>query len=214
MSDEILMQQLRVCLENDTLPGLASQFKMAPDGRFTPDYNPTPAGARRAAVLILLHENEDRIHIPLIVRADNGAPHSGQIALPGGAYEEPEEYPVETALREAREETALPRERVDVLGKITPLFIPVSNFSVYPVIGCSRGELELKPDFEEVQEIRWIDLQELLSTPQTGFFMSRSAGRHIQAPYFASSAGKIWGATAMILIEVAEIIRRIHSVQP
>lgn len=211
MTDENLVQQLRLCLENDTLPGLASQFKMAPDGRFTPDYNPTPAGARRAAVLILLHENKGHTRIPLIVRADNGAPHSGQIALPGGAYEEPEDYPIETALREALEETALPDERVEVLGKITPLFIPVSNFTVCPVIGCSRGELELEPDFEEVQEIRWIDLHELLDTPQTGFFMSRSAGRHIQAPYFASSAGKIWGATAMILIELAEIIRRIHS---
>jgi len=213
MSYENLVQQLRLCLVNQTLPGFASQFKMAPDGRFTPDYDPTPSGARMAAVLILLHKQKEKINIPLIVRADNGAPHSGQIALPGGAYEEPEEYPVETALREAREETALPRERVDVLGKITPLFIPVSNFSVCPVIGCSSGELELEPDFEEVQEIRWIDLNELLSTPQTGFFMSRSAGRHIQAPYFASSAGKIWGATAMILIEVAEIIRRIQSAQ-
>ncbi|MDY7026799.1 MAG: CoA pyrophosphatase [Spirochaetota bacterium] len=213
MTDENLVQQLRLCLENDTLPGFASQLKMAPDGRFTPDYDPAPAGARMAAVLILLHENEGHTRVPLIVRADNGAPHSGQIALPGGVYQEPEEYPVGTALREAREETALPPERVEVLGKITPLFIPVSNFSVCPVIGCSKGELELEPDFNEVVEIRWIDIHELHDTPRTGFFMSRSAGRHIRAPYFASSAGKIWGATAMILIELAEIIRRIRSAQ-
>jgi len=182
---------------------------MAPPDRFSSDYTAYPSGSRLAAVLIVLEHSGNKIRIPLIVRADNGTHHSGQIALPGGIHQEPELYPIDTALREAQEETNLPRDAVDILGYLTPLYIPVSNFSVAPVIASCRNRVTLQPDHYEVDDIRWIYLEELQNPPQYDYFLSRSAGKHIRAPYFATRAGKIWGATAMILFELSEIIRNI-----
>lgn len=210
MNNIEIIDELRTYLESVPLPGLGAHLQMAPPGRIQQDYDATPPEAQRAAVLILLHETAEGLRIPLIVRADNGGYHSGQVALPGGMHEDGEEYPVETALREACEEIALPAERVTTLGIMSPLYIPVSNISVYPVVGHARGYLELHPDHREVQKIASIDLEDLLHQPKTGM-QSSSLGKSIEAPYFGSSAGNIWGATAMILFELADIIRRIRT---
>jgi len=204
-----IIDALKNYIRSSSLPGFSCQLQMAPEDRFTTDYDPHPPDARSASVLILLHENSGKIRIPLIVRADNGASHSGQIALPGGAYQSPELFPVETALREANEEINLSRELVEIIGCITPLYIPVSNYTVTPVIACSSSEIILKPDDNEVREICWIQLADLLRKPASGFFLSQSAGKHIKAPYFSTKAGRVWGATAMILIELVEILKNL-----
>ena len=211
MNNIEIIAALETYLDSVPLPGLGAHVQMAPPGRIKPDYDATPPEAKKAAVLLLLHEVEERLRIPLIVRADNGGYHSGQVALPGGMHEDGEKYPLETALREANEEIALSAKRVKILGNMSPLYIPVSNISVSPVVGFARGELRLYPDHREVQKICFIDLDELLLQPKTGFFQSGSLGKSVEAPYFDSNAGNIWGATAMILFELADIIRQIRT---
>ncbi len=113
----------------EPLPGLDAQIAMAPEGRITDDYNPEPATARRGAVLILVYPGAQGVTIPLIKRPEDRSVHSGQIAFPGGAFESPESFPLETALRETEEEIGIPRDAVEVLGLLSPLYIPPSNFS-------------------------------------------------------------------------------------
>lgn len=189
------------------LPGLAAQLRMSPAGRVDTNYESTPDYARRSAVLIFLYNGgAGRVFFPAIVRIANGSSHSGQIALPGGGAEPGESFPIETALREAREEVGLDSEFVNVLGTLTPLYIPVSNNSVTPVVAVSQHGTRppLIRDAREVQEI--IDLSvEALSIERSERLFDTPLGP-VQAPCYLPVDGKgvqrcVWGATAMILAE-------------
>lgn len=206
--------RLESLLAGAALPGLAAQQRMAPVGRLDrEDYDPQPADARRSAVLIALYEGESaagstiNIAIPAIIRATDGSAHSGQIALPGGRAEQDDVFPVGTALREAQEEINLDPESLRVLGSLTPLYIPVSNFTVTPVLAeCLGGRLpNVSPDGKEVASILPLSL-DLLDAGVAEAPFDTAAGRLI-APCFAvpDRAGdihRVWGATAMILSEL------------
>lgn len=144
--------------------------------------------------------------IPLILRAEDGGAHAGQIAIPGGSHEGEEAYPVETALREAREEIGLDTGELEILGPLSPLYIPVSDFLVTPVLACTREKPDLLPDGLEAKEVLWFDLEILLCPPQTGSFRSNSRGL-VTAPYYPFDGGRVWGATAMMLSELGELLK-------
>lgn len=200
MNFEKYCQVLREYLDAQTLPGLDVHMHLAPLGRIDAHYRRVPENARRAAVLILLYPSAAEIYIPLIRRTKNEDDrHAGQIALPGGAHEGKEAYPVETALREAQEEIDIHPRQVKVLGILSPLFIPVSNFAVTPVVACTHELPELRPQPSEVEEILHIPLSDLLKEPEEGTFIS-SRGELV-APFYRSAYGRIWGATAMLLSE-------------
>ncbi|MFW5994595.1 MAG: NUDIX hydrolase, partial [Spirochaetia bacterium] len=109
---------------------------------------------------------------PAIVRARDGSPHSGQIGLPGGAVEPGESFPVGTALRESTEEIGLNPDDVRVLGTLTPLYIPVSNFTVTPVVAAfTRGtRASLYPDMHEVEAVIDLDVEQLRAGVSSGSF--------------------------------------------
>lgn len=182
-------------------------MQLAPKGRIDAQYMNNPHDSRSAAVLILLYQSESEIYLPLIRRTANGT-HGGQIALPGGAHEGSEIFPIETALREAHEEIDIAPEEVTVLGVMSPLFVAVSNYSVTPVVACAYGKVEMRPQPSEVDEILPLPLKEILQNPEEGIFVS-SQGK-IAAPYYSSSKGRIWGATAMLLSEFVYIHRRVE----
>ncbi len=202
-------QTLREFIDSHPLPGLTVHMQLAPQGRIDAHYRSVPENARRAAVLIILYQRENDIHIPLIRRTKSGDHHSGQIALPGGAHEGNESFPIETALREAQEEIDIHPQQVTVLGVLSPLFIPVSNFSVAPVVACTHQLPELRPQPSEVEEILHIPLEEILQPPQEGVFHS-SRGELI-APFYNSRHGRIWGATAMLLNEFVYVHTTVDS---
>jgi len=195
-------------LNSESLPGLPVHMQLSPKGRIDAQYMDNPRNSRPAAVLILLYTYESEIYLPLIRRTENGT-HGGQIALPGGAHEGSEKFPIETALREAHEEIDIAPKEVEVLGVLTPLFIAVSNYSVTPVVACTHGKAEMRPQPSEVQEILPLPLNEILQNPEEGIFDS-SSGK-ITAPYYRSSKGRIWGATAMLLSEFVYIHRRVEN---
>ncbi len=194
-------------LERAPLPGLEVQTTMSPTGRVDDSYDADPDHARRSAVLILLYGGRAQsICFPAIIRATDGSPHSGQIGLPGGAVEDGEAFPVETALREAAEEVGLERGAVTVLGTLTPLYIPVSNYSVTPVVAASRDGRRpaLIRDAGEVEEI--IDLSaESLQQNRSEDLFETPLGRIAAPCYRPADTGGIrrcvWGATAMMLAE-------------
>ena len=140
---------------------------------------------------------------PLILRPGNQGPHSGQISLPGGKRE-PGESLEETALRETEEEIGLDASRIQELGKLTPLYIPVSGFAVHPFVGWFSDAPRFRRDPLEVDEILFYDLLRLSHPDFRTVFDFSYNGTNFQSPGFKLEDRVIWGATAMILMELTE----------
>lgn len=186
------------------LPGRASQFKMAPASRIVTPGEPN-ATTRKSAILMLLYPYQKKIYLPLILRAVYHGVHAGQVAFPGGRYERTDKDLIQTALREAQEEIGIQIRDVTVIGQLTELYVPVSNFLVQPVIGYLPYKPDFYPDPREVADILEVSLEELLATDnrKTGTFQS---GNHvIEAPHYTIYEKQIWGATAMMISELQDL---------
>jgi 8-oxo-dGTP pyrophosphatase MutT (NUDIX family) len=191
------------------LPGKEAQLKMASLRRFLkmshfhPRANAIPSG-----VLILFYPYREDISMVLILRPNYKGAHSGQISLPGGKSEPSDASPEETALREAREEIGINPAGIVILGRLTPLYIPPSNYLVIPIVGYSKHQPQFKPDPQEVDQIIEIRLKDLLDENNIKTERFRIwFGFSIEAPCFSINGHKIWGATAMILSELIEMVR-------
>jgi len=182
------------------LPGLEAHVVMAPKPRAGWQPAVVPGDARAAAALLLLYPREGRPHLALTVRAASLLQHSGQVSLPGGAVE-PGETLETAALREAAEEVGLDPSRVEVLGHLSPLHIPVSGFVLHPIVGIARGRPAFHPDPREVARVVEAPLA-LFGDPHTVRLRLRThQGRDYEVPYFAVDGEQVWGATAMVLGE-------------
>ena len=189
------------------LPGQAAQLWMAPRPRPMRSDNP----GNLAAVLLLLYPGEGGWHFPLTLRGRSVANHQGQVSLPGGAREGRESM-AKTALRETCEEVGIATEAVDILGKLTPLYVASSDFQVVPFVGFLPQRPDFHPNPEEVEQV--------LETPVAALLDERNRveedwdfpdGRHLHVPYFLLHGHKVWGATAVILGEFVWLLRRMAS---
>lgn len=191
------------------LPGISSQMKMVPAVRRKDIENRSGDGdTMKAAVLICLYPEEyGDIHLVLIRRNEYDGVHSGQISFPGGKYEEDDSNLFHTALREAKEETNIGIDDVEILGEITAVYIPPSNFIVKPVIGWTSQKPDLIPDPSEVSEILSVSLNELTNPENLQFRdIPHREFDIINVPCFYIQGHIIWGATAMMLSEVVDIL--------
>ena len=186
---------------------------MAPLGR-DPDLSVLdPAGkdGRLAATLVLLYPGVDgRPYLVLTVRQPTLRAHSGQISLPGGSRDG-DETAEETARREAYEEVGVDPRQPDVLGRLTPLYIPPSGFSVTPVVASLSERPPFVPQEAEVAALLEVPVAALLD-PGT----RRSSRRSVPAgafdvPYFELAGREVWGATAMMLAEFAAVLADAYS---
>jgi 8-oxo-dGTP pyrophosphatase MutT (NUDIX family) len=205
---ESLKESLKKSIEKG-LPGTDVQWKMASSDRMLKDFPRVPGSdARVAAVLILLFPDDNKICTVFMQRPDYTGIHGGQISFPGGKKEPGDESILDTALREAFEETGIAPASVSVLGTLTPLFIPVSNMIVTPVVGWTESRPSFSHDPAEVVFLIEAPLSNFLdpSIIKTTPMMLR--GEMIDVRYFAFKDHVIWGATAMMLNELLEIIRR------
>lgn len=216
MTHSNLIDQLRRRL-TAPLPGLAAQWKMT-SRAFDMDaaqaiYNNLPPNHRTAGVLVLLYQKNDQWHTALMQRPESPYAHSKQISFPGGMHEPTDPDHQTTALREAYEEFGIPPQQVDVLGKLTNLYIPVSNFLVHPYIGYLADVPAFVRDPAEVVEIletplEWIlqpDRRKITAIPITDKTTLR------EVPYFDLHDRIVWGATAMMLSELAEILTNLEQ---
>jgi 8-oxo-dGTP pyrophosphatase MutT (NUDIX family) len=192
------------------LPGLPSQLKMAGMRRLIEDGGVTvPDDAKKSAVLALFYPADDKISMVFIKRAEYQGVHSGQISFPGGGWEKGDKDLVDTALREAEEEIGVYREAVTAIGKLTDLFIPPSNFLVTPIVGYIAERPEFIPDSDEVESILEISLDDLLDDSNIlEKEITIFPDVPLKVPSFYIDGHVIWGATAMILSELIEVIRR------
>lgn len=163
-------------------------------------------GSRSSAVLILFYPYDGGVGFPVILRPVYNGVHSGQVAFPGGKADPNDKDLYETALREAWEEIRAPYEEINILGSLSEIYIPVSDMRVAPVIGTLPFRPEFLPDPREVQEIREVGLSEILNREIIMQGRIPVRGGYITAPFYHYNGLRIWGATAMMISELSEII--------
>ncbi|MFA7686695.1 MAG: CoA pyrophosphatase [Moheibacter sp.] len=207
------LENLRESIESysSELPGFEAQKQLSPPYRLDYDLEEIKkTNPRIAAVMILLYENEwGDTEFPVILRHTYNGVHSNQYALPGGSFE-PEDINLQyTALRETVEELGLEEENIEIIRQLTELYIPPSNFLVYPYIGVFHGTPEFFPDQMEVAEVVPIDLEAFLGAEP--FTFEKKFSEHIvDIPGYEIGEGEfIWGATAMILSEFKTLLEKL-----
>ncbi len=202
-----LVPRLRARL-GDPLPGVEAQRLMAPYAARTDPAMISIEGkvAREAATLVLLYPIEaDEAALVLTVRQPGLRDHSGQVSFPGGRIEAGE-TPEEAALREGYEEVGIDPGAPVVLGRLTPLYIPPSRFSVYPVVAAVDARPPFTPQEAEVAALLEVPLAHLLDPASR-----RTAARTIreveyEVPHFWVDGHEVWGATGMMLAELVAVL--------
>ncbi len=189
----------------EPLPGIEAHQKMASTSRMRAMLKPNER-TRRSAVLIVFYPYQDSIFLPLILRPIYDGVHAGQMAFPGGRMERTDENLTRTALREAQEEIGIRASDVQVLGHLTELYIPPSNFYVLPVVGILPYKPEFYPDPREVDQVVEVRLDELMDDAIIGRSFIEVRGASIDAPHYQIQGFKVWGATAMMISELLTVI--------
>ncbi len=186
------------------LPGIEAQQRLSPPERHNAEY--PLHNVKKSAVLILLYRINGELKTVFIKRAEYDGIHSGQVSLPGGVYENVDGNMQNTALRETQEETGLSPDNIRVIGTLTSLHIPVSNYLVYPFVGFCANEPEFHPDPVEVSYLIETSITELLKPENRKKKIMTIGDSAIEIPYFDIEGNHIWGATAMIISEFLEVI--------
>ena len=161
---------------------------------------------RKAAVLIGLFKKNDEWCFSLIRRPMNEKNHPGQIALPGGAMEKNETL-MNTALREAFEEVGINPEDVEIIGQLTPIPVPVSEYLIYPFVGVIDYEPEWVLNEDEVEELFILEMSELINSDNGYTEMWNLRGNRVEVPIFKVMNETVWGATAAVLSELIDIAK-------
>ena len=189
------------------LPGEKAQLKLEPASRKKYSSTINYSKAKPSSVLALFFFNNNYINLTLIQRTVYIGVHSGQIAFPGGRFEEVDKDYLETALRETHEEIGVSKEMISIIGKLSPLYIPPSNFVVYPYVGYTPEIPHFIPDPNEVQEVFALNIDDLLKDETIQLREVCGKDFSIQVPCFYLEGRLIWGATSMILNELIEVIK-------
>ncbi len=199
-------------IAQENLLGQIAHEKMAPLERVAlmKEIDLDKINPRKAAVMMLFYPKNTETHLVLILRNKYPGVHSSQIAFPGGKVELYDASLEITALRETEEEIGVITSKINVIKAFTEVYIPPSNFIVYPFLGFSEEELVFKPDPSEVAGIVELSISNLLD--DNNFVTQRMATSYTQdidVPAFKVDDHIIWGATAMILNELKEVLKKV-----
>lgn len=195
---------------NESLPGTKAHNKMASKVRLNElKFNYDTTNAILSSVLILLYKDGNEIKTVFILRQTYDGVHSGQVSFPGGRFEDKDKSLIDTALREAQEEVNIDPDKVTILGTLSEMYIPPSNYLVLPIVGYQSSRPDFIPEKSEVAEIIETDLDFLFNDELIKETLLDVRGYKIQAPYFDVDSHIVWGATAMILSELKEVIESI-----
>ncbi len=165
----------------------------------------------KAGVLAVFYPNKNgRTYLVLILRKTYKGVHSNQVGFPGGRVELYDKNLKHTALRETEEEVGIPKTDVEIIKKLTKLYIPPSNFWVHPYVGILSKTPNLIAQEEEVEKILEIDVEQFLDEKSLIMKnLSTTYAQNINVPAFNLSGYTVWGATAMMLSELKEMLKSI-----
>ncbi|WP_278036239.1 NUDIX hydrolase [Flavobacterium nitratireducens] len=162
---------------------------------------------KEAAVTMLFYPKNKETHLVLIVRNSYKGVHSAQIAFPGGKFESADVDFKTTALRETEEEIGVDRSKIEIIKAFTSLYIPPSNFMVHPFLGICKEEIHFKPDPVEVAAVIELPLavfrDDTIIVTET---LTTSYATSIEVPAFKIEGHIVWGATAMLLSELRDVL--------
>lgn len=209
--DEFLITLSKI--KNIPLPAQASQFKMSPPFRFEliEMYKDNIKNASRAGVMALFYPDEkQQTKLVLILRKTYQGVHSAQIGFPGGKFEFQDETLEKTAIRETFEEIGVPKQSIEVLKKLTEVYIPPSNFYVQPFLGIIKHTPAFSKQDDEVETIievllhQFIDDKNVINTT-----VETSYNIEVKVPAYQLNGHVVWGATAMILSEIKDLLKHV-----
>ena len=184
-------------------PVVGSRFEPTP--RYDRQYDQPPFDARKAAVLVLLYPHAERWHLPLTLRPAHLPDHAGQISLPGGSIE-PGEASHAAAVREFHEELGAGGHAIELLGRLSPLYVHASRFRIEPWVGVAWDRPAMVPNPAEVAALLEVPLDHLLDPANLSCHTRMYQGQSYTAPHFAWREHSIWGATCMILGELVTLL--------
>ncbi|WP_248722321.1 CoA pyrophosphatase [Seonamhaeicola sp. ML3] len=200
-------------IENIPLPAEASQFKMVPPFRqeLVKRQREAMKTAKRAGVLALFYpDTQNLTKLVLILRKTYNGVHSAQVGFPGGKLEPQDNSLLDAAVRETYEEIGVPVDQIEVVKKLTEVYIPPSNFNVQPFIGITRNSPFFVKEEAEVEAIIEVDLLHFLDEDIViSKKVKTSYNVEVEVPAFKLNEYVVWGATAMMLSEIKDIFKRL-----
>ncbi len=197
-------------IDFSSLPGLDAQIRMAPTNRRDDIRKRGECGSPfLSGVLFLFYPMADgATGTVFIQRPKYNGVHSGQISFPGGRFEIQDESLENTALRETHEEIGIDPKQIEVVGKLTDLYIPPSNHLVSPFIGVIQHTPSFNPDPVEVDEVIPLALGHFFSKDcMREMPIELADGSRLQTPCYLIKELVIWGATAMMISEFIQLIK-------
>lgn len=198
-------------IKNIPLPAEASQFKMSPPFRreLITRYKEAMKDAKRAGVLAMFYPNtSNETHLALILRKTYNGVHSAQIGFPGGKFEDEDKSLKHTAIRETWEEIGVPEHQIKIVKQMTEVYIPPSNFYVQPFIGITNETPKFIKQDDEVEDIVEVSLSHFLDENNvSNKLVATSYTAKIEVPAYELNGYVVWGATAMMLSEIKDILK-------
>jgi 8-oxo-dGTP pyrophosphatase MutT (NUDIX family) len=188
------------------LPAAKAHVKLLPLGRTLEIPVEKISSIKESAVMILLFKINQELCVCLTRRNQNMKHHAGQISFPGGKIENNDDDAIKTALRELYEETGIESSNVFICGKLSDLYITVSNFLIHPVVGYLDHFPQFMINPDEVDEIIVIPLIEFFNDKNITLSKVETPKGKIDAPCYSIDGYIIWGATAMIISEFTELL--------
>jgi 8-oxo-dGTP pyrophosphatase MutT (NUDIX family) len=203
-----LPARLAAALAERPARGVAGR-RMSPELSYGRHAGPAPCAARQAAVVLLLFRREGRWHLPITERPSSLLRHGGQMSLPGGTIE-PGETSQQAAVRELREELGVDAP-LDILGQLADCYVFASNFVVTPWLAAATPEPQWQPDPREVQQVVEFPLELLLEDNSIGSTTIHRGPLTFRAPCYRIGDACIWGATSVILGELADLLETLDT---
>ena len=192
------------------LPGASAHTTMLPKGRKL-DYDSNKPNIKKSAVLMLIYPNNGELFFCLTKRNAKLKHHPGQISFPGGKCEKHEIDTVETALRETEEEIGIERNHIQILGRLSDVYVSVSNFIIHPYIGYISRKPDFKINRKEVDELIVLPLNSILNMAnRTERDIETSIGV-LRVSCYLINDYVIWGATSMMIAELEALLRKHYS---
>jgi 8-oxo-dGTP pyrophosphatase MutT (NUDIX family) len=189
--------------------GATARVRMSPELSYGRHAGPAPDTARRAAVIVLLFQRDGQWRLPLTERPATLSRHGGQISLPGGVID-PGESSEQTALRELAEELGV-AQNVSLLGRLAECYIYASDFLVTPWVAATSDDPLWTPHDLEVQSIIELPIETLLDENAIGHTTITRGPLTFRAPCINIGSACIWGATSVILGELADALREMSQ---
>ncbi|MDP6169218.1 MAG: CoA pyrophosphatase [Candidatus Marinimicrobia bacterium] len=190
---------------NKVLPGKNAQEKMMVKPRRFRSKENREKGIPASVLLLLYPFNEDWFFF-LTKRSKNVEHHKGQISLPGGMVEKNESL-IDAAIRETHEEIGINKSKMNIIGRLTSFYVPVSNFEIFPYIGWTDTKPKTMIHDKEVERIFSVSINDLILEKNCKLKEDIFSNQPVTVPYFELGGEMVWGATSMILSEFKHIIK-------